>query len=505
MKLKKRSVRSSSQFANSYSELEKRQVLTAIVPNSITGIVDVYGSDLPDRITIENQDNYTKFKITLHVALQGPISFVGERADYSFINVWGNDGNDVIDNRSHVQSNLVGHAGDDEIWGGYSDDTIYGGDGTDHLYGRAGNDTMSGQAGISYVWGFDGNDTIWGNSEKDVIRGGNGNDTVHGGGGDDELYGGDGDDLLYGQAGRDTIFGEIGDDIVNGGPGDDNGLWGGDGDDTVVGDAGNDNLYGGRGTDSLLGGPGKDGLFGGVGFFDYLNGGDGADRILSLATGVGQSNGHPSNLVVEDTLVGVTTNDAEVLFYNRDYSSTAALNVFSAGVWLDEEIALVDEALEVLHQEVANTELLKPANGQELVFGRLGTAGGLNASIQYSYSYGNIINITNDAFPNADQVRSSVFREVGSFFDDTAENSFIASFRALSNWSGGPYSWTFGANPGFATYADGTSSFASKNPFDDYAFSFESFFMDEYYQNPLGRNLISSKIANVDSFLDTLR
>jgi Ca2+-binding RTX toxin-like protein len=73
-------------------------------------------------------------------------------------------------------------------------------------------------------------------------------------------WGGEGDDVLIGDAGADHLFGEGGNDIL-------------------YGYGGNDDLRGGWGADSLYGGDGNDWMDGGAGdgFYDYLEGGRGAD------------------------------------------------------------------------------------------------------------------------------------------------------------------------------------------------------------------------------------
>ena len=116
------------------------------------------------------------------------------------------------------------------------------------MYGWTGNDTLDGSAGNDYLYGEYGSDVLYGSFGHDI------------------LIGGDEHDILYGEFGRDVLDGGNGNDYLDGG--DDN--------DYFYGGAGSDYLFGGAGNDTLLGFNYGDG---GIGQFDTLVGGSGADQF----------------------------------------------------------------------------------------------------------------------------------------------------------------------------------------------------------------------------------
>jgi Ca2+-binding RTX toxin-like protein len=81
---------------------------------------------------------------------------------------------------------------------------------------------------------------------------GRGNDTVVGTDGPDKLYGGSGEDKVYGYGGGDHVSGGSGNDPA---------------------------LVGGPGRDSISGGPGNDTVYATDGYQDYIDCGDGYDRV----------------------------------------------------------------------------------------------------------------------------------------------------------------------------------------------------------------------------------
>ncbi len=162
--------------------------------------------------------------------------------------------------------------------------------------GTAGGDILTGGAYTDLLNGGGGDDLILGEGGDDELLGGDGADTVLGGADNDTMHGQAGADAMFGDDGDDDLFGHDGDDDLRGGLGDDE-LQGGLGDDSLLGDAGNDALHGREGADTLVGGAGQDTLFGGwdndtlIGILrditgrdidetDFLNGGDGADRLV---------------------------------------------------------------------------------------------------------------------------------------------------------------------------------------------------------------------------------
>lgn len=144
-------------------------------------------------------------------------------------------------------------------------------------------------------------------SGNNVIDAGAGNDTVFGYSGNDAIYGGDGNDRLDGGAGGDHLYGGAGNDVIRTGNGDNTTLvyawWGtawsfitqeswdyvdgGDGDDRIISD-GFDALHGGAGNDRfILNGVGNILAYGEDGddrFFvhntaAHISGGDGYDIV----------------------------------------------------------------------------------------------------------------------------------------------------------------------------------------------------------------------------------
>ncbi len=121
--------------------------------------------------------------------------------------IYGFDGNDIIDSAG----------GTDRVWGGNGNDTIYGGGGRDQLFGEDGDDEMHGGSGADRMKGGWGNDLMFGDGGNDIIQGDKGNDTIHGGNGNDKIYGNKGNNELYGEAGNDFISTGDQTSIVDGG------------------------------------------------------------------------------------------------------------------------------------------------------------------------------------------------------------------------------------------------------------------------------------------------
>ena len=146
-----------------------------------------------------------------------------------------------------------------EILGTAGNDELFGGQGGDSLFGLEGNDTVFSVIGENFIFGNQGADTLVGND---------GNDTVFGGKGDDFI-----DDL---EGGDDQFFGNLDNDLLSGGEGNDQ-LFGGQGDDGVFGDAGNDLVSGDKGDDNLTGVELENITNPGFGEIDTLVGGEGFD------------------------------------------------------------------------------------------------------------------------------------------------------------------------------------------------------------------------------------
>jgi len=91
----------------------------------------------------------------------------------------GSERNDRL-NGQHGSNTILGHGGDDVIWGDSAHDT--GGSKaraqTDSLDGGPGDDTIYAGRGTSIVVGGDGNDYLQGNGLNSRIAGGNGADNI---------------------------------------------------------------------------------------------------------------------------------------------------------------------------------------------------------------------------------------------------------------------------------------------------------------------------------------
>ena len=147
----------------------------------------------------------------------------------------GFEGDDVIENRTRLNSSILG---------GLGADILIGGDGQDAILGGEGNDEIRSGGGDDFVWGSTGDDLLYGGAGRDKIRGDDGRDTIFGDAGDDPI--------LSGGPGVDQIFGGTGNDVINGDAGDDT-LRGGIGDDSLTGGTGADTLWGEDGLDATLG------------------------------------------------------------------------------------------------------------------------------------------------------------------------------------------------------------------------------------------------------------
>ncbi len=154
------------------------------------------------------------------------------------------------DRRLPLPDEFIGTPGDDQLSGVKA--------GRNLIRGLGGNDTINVVAGFGEVYGDDGNDIInAGATSDDRAYGGNGNDTINGQGGNDLLWGEAGNDLIQGGAGNDTLDGGDGDDELRGGVGDDV-LHSGSGNDRLFGEDGNDVVHLQVGSKSVDGGLGAD-------------------------------------------------------------------------------------------------------------------------------------------------------------------------------------------------------------------------------------------------------
>ena len=452
------------------------------------GLLKVVGDGANDNIQVVGNSTYTGFDLTVNGTPEGFYNY----SSVSRVQVLSGGGNDTINNTSFAISQFNGGPGNDRIYGGWSRDFIVGGSGNDLIVGRNGNDRLFGNDGI---------DRLFGSSDNDSLNGGNGNDFLYGGAGNDFIGGLNGDDYLNGQSGNDTLFGNAGEDNLLGGAGNDT-LRGGIGDDSLSGDSGDDDLYGEGGLDTLDGGYGKDGLAGGI---------DGVADILHAREGLGPAyNDQADRLLIEyeldpggfaqiDTVYG-ESHDAQIRVYNSPAVDFGDF-VYSAGTWTDSDLQDVDSALKILHMETPGAELLSEGDLVDgfMTLGRLGSriSGTTGA---FGVNAGGNMWLTEDAFSSSngiDELRATVIHEIAHNFDAAPHNPLIEDFRDLSGWTLTSVGWGYSSNAQF------TNPNANRNPFEDFAYSFETYFMNKYFANPLNDNLVADKLASVEDFLDS--
>ncbi len=435
----------------------------------------------------------------------GSDKLYGENGDD---NLRGWDGNDRLYGGNGLDA-IGGDNGDDKIYGGAGVDILNGHSGNDRLEGDAGEDELNGGAGNDILLGGDDNDFLRGEVGADRIYGEDGDDIFRGGDGADRLYGGNGRDIIGGDDGGDRIYGEDGKDTLKGG-GDNDFLYGGNGDDVINGGAGNDivagqadndSLYGDSGIDKLYGGAGRDGLFGGVGGGDRLAGGENDDRFLTFAEG---STGTP---VVLDTITDLSNEDVEVLIVDN-LTPAVTGNLLVGQTWADDEVQLVDASLRNLHLHISNANLLRYSSDESNWLFKFNTS--LNAA-GVNYRYLPIIGIAADAFTAYPYyVDEIVYHEIGHNFDEQYENRFINDFRAISNWDTTQDPGDTLSRDGNWYYNDTADNFfwyyATTNPYEDYAVTFNHYFQTEYhgYNYDPATGVTPAKFANVEQFLNLL-
>lgn len=462
--------------------------------------------------------------------------------------LYGNDGNDILYG-GNASDSLDGGDGSDWLSGENGDDRIVGGSGSNTLVGGNGSDFMAGgeQADVMVgaQWGWAGeagsaNDTMYGYGGNDTLYGGDGNDELHGGWGDDWLWGENGNDGLYGEYDNDALDGGKDTDVLDGGWGNDNMvggegldfLSGGFGNDTLWGaswqnnytyqDAGNflygndgdDNLYGGNGNDYMDGGIGDDGLFGGAGWNTLVGGAD-DDRFLTWSAAV-------------DTIQDQDPRDAAIRFVDSPalnnvappagWPNTQPYN-FNAGAWTANEIYNADVAFNNLHHLTANTRLLAMPSDSEYTFTRRGqqTSGDWN----YGGQNDGVGNITIGQLRNAtlatDTLQQTIYHEIGHSWGTTAVNSHFQAFLNISGWreassspgkeyspSGAPGDdWWYLTSASFARPAG--DDYSKLSPAEDWATTWETYFMDKFHGTTMGNNKVQSKYDNLDLLFVDLR
>lgn len=187
-------------------------------------------------------------------------------AESGRVELYGEDGNDILSGGATIGARLYGGDGDDRIttslfdgyaFGGAGDDVLSSSDYNAILQGGAGNDTLYGLRsywvtadysdsddyvtvdlritsaqdthsrgfdtlqGIGNLNGSDYADRLTGDGSRNILSGGLGADLLDGEGGTDWLIGGGGDDILNGGDDADVLIGGDGDDLIDGGNGND--------------------------------------------------------------------------------------------------------------------------------------------------------------------------------------------------------------------------------------------------------------------------------------------
>jgi hypothetical protein len=277
------------------------------------------------------------------------------------------------------------------------------------------------------------------------------------------LEGGSGNDELEGGGGNDTILG-------------------GSGDDTLRGVGGNDNLYGGNDHDVIFGGNGLDGLYGGAGP-DDLYGGNDADRFLVMD---GQAEQKDAVL-----------SDAIVRFNN------------GTRTWTSGEIQAMDAGLKQLHLRTGNDNLLETKTGGSLTV----TRGGSSTNNAVNQGSGKIT-MYDSAFASEGQTISTTIHEVGHNWDN--EHSNWSAWQKLSGWRNTKPAGVDATKYVKATDTDEnwwylkTASFcreyAKTNPREDFASSFQSYFIHKYnLPNPTSvAKLSTAKLNHLDTLFNSL-
>jgi Ca2+-binding RTX toxin-like protein len=212
------------------------QVIGGGTIKNIENVNWIQGSNFDDTITDGPNGGYSTFTIIEGMGGNDQIT-----ANYYTGNIWGGDGNDVIDGRpSQYLQSVRGGAGNDILFTNSNTfAAAYGDDGDDIIYshgttyGGAGNDLIAIQ--WSYYSG-----QVYGEAGDDDIRaaagdalsaaGGAGADLITGDSGDDVLYSGDlGEigqgpaddmgaehDVIVAKSGHDTLAAGYGDDVDGG-------------------------------------------------------------------------------------------------------------------------------------------------------------------------------------------------------------------------------------------------------------------------------------------------
>lgn len=174
------------------------------------GIVNVYGTDLPDLVKLNFGGGIFNVRVNGVLQKYDPSLVTG-------IALYGYGGDDTITVGEGVLMgvSIAGGRGNDSLTGGSGNDLITDGKGDNAMWGMAGNDTLRGGAGNDQLNGGVGDDSLAGRAGNDVLRGAGGNDVLVAGPGLNRLVGCGGNDTLYGANGEaDVLSGGLGEDSV---------------------------------------------------------------------------------------------------------------------------------------------------------------------------------------------------------------------------------------------------------------------------------------------------
>ena len=265
-------------------------------------------------------------------------------------------------NQGGDSPDIFGMGGDDRIVAGYYQSNLYGGDGDDvldnrnsdyggYLYGGAGNDEILTRTPSSAAFGDDGDDNIRG---AWTARGGSGDDIITAGSGTFALgyYGDDGNDTLTVIDQQSSMFGGAGADVLNGGTGNDE-LWSHD----MDGDFGTE-------IDQLSGGAGNDRLS--IGLGDQADGGTGTDGLrLSLAGAASGVTVDFSTLAAGLTVAGTVIQNVEYLI---EFTGTGFADTITLGNHTTWQYAKGGEGNDLL-QGTATSVSLQGGGGNDTLLG----------------------------------------------------------------------------------------------------------------------------------------
>lgn len=382
----------------------------------------------------------------------------------------GSEYYDLFSNGTTIPSTIFGNGGHDYLSGGFGRDFIFGGlgndvilgnDGNDFLFGDSGNDTLSGENGHDYLFGAFGNDRLYGDSGSDFLVGEHGIDTLNGGLGNDTLFGG------YAEFGIGRLYG-LG-PHVRGRLHASNqaaSLYPADGDDTLFGGSGSDWLYGGRGRNTVDGGWQDDAILSLHADGESLSGGWGKDRFLLHER---------TSADIEDR----ESVDAQIRFYDSSGNSRG----YGPASWTVSDIHAVDNVFDGMAEVAGSTKILEKANGRTVKFVRRGER--IDPDQKFiAWNGGGTITLTNFNFASDQTLTRDVAHELAHNWDN--ENPEWQAFRALSGWTNSDPD-----SPHYVKSLDGkwwylrarendfARDYGKTNPLEDFATTFEAYFLDE--------------------------